>query len=89
MPSSERLTVAIAIARFVLRQTQFASVVIAGYAVCYLVWMHNHHRCRYINCPSPGGAQMTAVPVGEVLMIISVRTPRASSSSRGLRRPEK
>ncbi len=50
MSTREKLAVARAVAGFVMRQLQFMCVVITGYGVCYLVWMHNHHTCAKGGC---------------------------------------
>jgi hypothetical protein len=31
----------------ILRYIQLGTIVIVGYVFCYLVWMHNHHACKW------------------------------------------
>lgn len=63
------------LAMFSLRVAQFGSVVIAGYCVSYLIWMHNHHPCaNHDRCPYYFYYQVP-VPAGEVVMVVGVSLP--------------
>ncbi|KAH6874375.1 hypothetical protein B0T10DRAFT_567302 [Thelonectria olida] len=66
----EMISAAATVAVYLVRFIQLGSVVIAGFGVCYLVWMHNHHYCSWYGC---NGVRLdpTSVPVGEVLFIIA------------------
>ncbi|KAH7264630.1 hypothetical protein MRS44_012056 [Fusarium solani] len=66
--SREILSVAAKVAIYPARLVQLGSLVITGYAVCYLVWMHHFHYCAFYGCGArvPDGV---SVPLGEVLLI--------------------
>lgn len=70
--SREILSVAAKVAIYPARLVQLGSLVITGYAVCYLVWMHHFHYCAFYGCGArvPDGV---SVPLGEVLLITAVR----------------
>jgi hypothetical protein len=73
MISTETLSAAAIVAIYPARLVQLGSLVITGYAVCYLVWMHYFHYCAFYGC----GTRLpdsVSVPLGEVLLITAVRT---------------
>ncbi|CAM1509582.1 Fc.00g033210.m01.CDS01 [Cosmosporella sp. VM-42] len=63
-----KLLAAATVFTYPVRLVQLGTVSIAGYAVCYLVWMHHFHYCAWYGC---GGTSTdpTSVPIGEVLFI--------------------
>ncbi|KAK4654997.1 hypothetical protein QC762_405618 [Podospora pseudocomata] len=67
LPSAEALTAA---ACYLLRLTQFSSLSISCFSVCYLIWMHSHHFCAYWSCNDPG-QEAALVPLGEVIYVVS------------------
>lgn len=77
--SRETLSVAATVAIYPTRLVQFGSLVITGYAVCYLVWMHHFHYCAFYGCGTRV-PDSVSVPVGEVIMITAVRTLRVYRS---------
>ena len=70
---------AAAVLTFPLRLAQLLDIVIAGYGVCYLVYMHTAHTCRKSYC-DPYYGSPDSIPVGEVIMIIAVRCPPFSQA---------
>jgi hypothetical protein len=71
--ASDHFRAATVVALYLVRFIQLGSVIIAGYAVCYLVFIHNHHYCAIRYC-GDYGREAAAVPIGEVMFIISVMT---------------
>jgi hypothetical protein len=71
MGERTKLQVAMAIAPVFFRFSQLFSTIIAGYGVCYLIWMHDNHPCKYNGYCSPM-TNSAAVPIGEVVMVVAV-----------------
>ncbi|RSL54916.1 hypothetical protein CEP54_009632 [Fusarium duplospermum] len=66
--SREALSVAATVAIYPARLVQLGSLVITGYAVCYLVWMHHFHYCAFYGC-GRRLPETVSVPLGEVILI--------------------
>ncbi|KAM0433855.1 hypothetical protein ACHAPT_003798 [Fusarium lateritium] len=66
--SRETLSVAATVAIYPARLVQLGSLVITGYGVCYLVWMHHFHYCAFSGCGT-SLPESVSVPLGEVLLI--------------------
>ncbi|KAK3984525.1 hypothetical protein QBC44DRAFT_387832 [Cladorrhinum sp. PSN332] len=54
-----------------LRLIQLGSVVISGYAICYLLYMHDMHYCRRYRYRCAPATEPTSVPISEVLLLIA------------------
>ncbi|KAF7550027.1 hypothetical protein G7Z17_g5989 [Cylindrodendrum hubeiense] len=66
----EKLSAVATVAIHAVRLIQLGSVAIAGYVVCYLIFMHHNHYCAWYDC-GPNLRHHASVPIGEVLFIIA------------------